>query len=142
MSLLAALQIARAEMDIEDVNQFSRRDFQITANAAPLFPPGRCKVIGLHIFNGKAAEHHISVSSPTQLAGFADVVSITYRVRQIFGLVLLPASSSETHYFLQGNYVSIQLAQDLRDPEWTNTSIHAPAFVGVIGGDPEKWQFF
>lgn len=142
MRLLAALQIAGAEMNIEDVNQFSRRDFQITANTAALFPAGRRKVIRFHISDGKAADQHISVSSTAQLAGFSNVISIAHGLGKVLGLILLFAASSETDHFLQRDYVGIQFAQDLRNPEWANTSIHAPAFVGVISGDPEKWQFF
>src|SRR5437763_679281 len=103
-------------MDIEYMDQFPRRNLQITAHAAALLPARSGEVKNPDMLHRKTAEHYVSVSRAAQLAGFANVVFITYCIRQVLGLVLFFAAFAEAYYFLKGNHIGIQLPQYLRNP--------------------------
>src|SRR5262245_19965233 len=87
--LLAALEIARAQMHVEEMNNLPRCDLQIAADAAAGLAGRSGKVVDPNLLYRKAAEHHVAVHRATQLARLTDaMIVVTCRVSQILRLVL------------------------------------------------------
>src|ERR1700757_1936946 len=119
-------------MDVEEMDDFPRRDFQVTAHAAAGLAARSSKIVNPDFTHRKAAEHDVAINGAAKLARLTNAIVITGRVRQILRLVLFPASAFQAHHFLQRDDISLKLSQDVSHARRAYASIDAAAFVRVV----------
>src|SRR5262249_22983246 len=100
MGLLSPLQIAGAQMNIEDVHNLSRRHLQIAADTPATLPARSRQLVDLDLLDRQPAQHDVAVGRAAQLARFADTKLEANGIGQVLRLVLLPARAAEANYFL------------------------------------------
>src|SRR4029077_11919788 len=72
--LFSPLHVSSAQMDVEEMDNLARRDFQITANAAAGLAARGRQIINAHFLDRKAAEHNVAIYGAAQLARLTDAI--------------------------------------------------------------------
>ena len=102
-------------MDVEEMNNLSRRDFQVAADATAGLAARGCQIVNANFLYRKAAQHHVAIHRTAQLARFANAIVITGGIGKKLCLILFPTTALEADDFLQGNHVSLQFIQHFCD---------------------------
>jgi hypothetical protein len=129
-------------VNVEEMNDFSRRNFKVATDTATGFTPGSRKIVNANFAHGETAENDVAVDGATQLSRLTNAIVVTDGVSKVLRLVLLFAPAFQAHYFLQGDDVCLKLIQDFSNSGRTYASINAAAFVSVIRGYSKTWLFF
>jgi hypothetical protein len=132
---MAALEEGEAEVHVEDVERFpgGKRDIGVQA-AAPL-AARHADVVVPDGAQRPAAEHDVAVGPSPQAAVLAERVVKPEAVGDVRGLVLVGRGVFDAQNFLQSDHIGSDFGQNLDHPLGTDTSVHPPGPVNVVGCD-------
>ncbi len=139
MRLFAPLQVSRAEVNVEDMNDLAVCNLHIATDAAARFATRRRKIVDLHLLYGKTAQHYVTVGGATKLARLANAKLEPYGIRQVLRLILFVAPAGQAHNLLQGDYVGVKFAQHFRHAGRAYPPVDPSALVGVVCSHAKNW---
>ena len=135
--LPALLKESRAEMDIENVERVAA-ELNVRPQASPRFPAAGADVVVPVTLNGETRQHNVPITP-----ALVDPVLTKSEVESKFlgdkpRLILFRRASFKADYFLKSNDVRVEFAQNTDDAVGTHPSIHAAAFMNVVGSDSKN----
>jgi hypothetical protein len=108
-------------------------DPKIGSEAAPLLTSGLSDVVVISMDKRKPAQCYISVCASLKPAVLADPVMKPHLASDETRLMILWVLSFKAEHFLEGDDVSIDLPEDLRDSPNLNPSIKTAPLMDVVG---------
>ncbi len=140
MRLLAAFEVAGAEVRVEQVEHAPVRQLDVRPDASPLLTLHRGQVVVLRGNDREAAEDGIAIGVAAMFPVLAKDEVVAADVRcEVEGLVVLGRGLAVTaDDFLQGDNVRLEPAQHLRDACRTDPLIEPAALMDVVTYDPQQ----
>ena len=122
-------------MKVIDVEQPVGCDLKVRSEAAPLLTSGLSDVVVMSMDKRKPAQCYISICASLEPAVLADPVMKPRLASDETRLMILWVLSFNAEHFLEGDDVSINLPEDLRDSPDLNPSIKTASLMDVVGCD-------
>lgn len=117
-------------------------EIDVCPQTAPPLVSADGYVVVVYQAERKAAQQQVTVRSTIKTAVFTEPVMVAKFLGNESRLVLFMLSTA-AHYFLKGNNVCIKLTQHSYNADWPDAAIQSPAFVDVVGCDPNcLWHCF
>ena len=122
-------------MKVIDVEHSFGCNLKIRSETTPLLAPGLSDVIVMSMEKRKSAQGYISVCASSKPAVLTDPVMKPHLASDETRLMILCFFPFNTEYFLEGDDVSIDLPEDLRDSPNLNPLIKTASLMDVVGRD-------
>ena len=132
---MVSLSVGGTEVKVIDVEHSVGCDLNIRSEAAPLLTSGLTDVMVMSMDKRKPAQCYISVCASLKPAVLADPVMKPHLASDETRLMILWFFPFNAEHFLEGDDVSIDLPEDLRDSPNLNSSIKTAPLMDVVGRD-------
>ena len=135
--LLTMFEECRSEMYVEHMKG-RRGEVDVGSQAASRFATALRNVVVPMGMNGKAAEHHIPISSSLQTTCLSERKVEAQPVGQKSNLIPLAIAAFAMEHFLKSNDVCIDMLEHSKDSFGTDPAIQPTTLMNVVGCDAQN----